>query len=56
MERRISNAKPGPKSRIEWDPMLRGFGLRFSSAGTCAFILNYRFQRRSRRITIGLAR
>jgi integrase len=48
---------PGPKGahreRIYFDPETRGFGLRITSGGTRAFVLNYKFQGLQRRYTIG---
>ena len=39
-------------SRIVWDSELRGFGLRITAAGTAAFIYNYRFHGKERRVAI----
>jgi integrase len=44
---------PAQGTRIVWDSEVRGFGVRITQAGVKAFILNYRFQRRERRYTIG---
>lgn len=52
-ERAIRDAKPGPKMTILWDREVKGFGLRVTPAGSKAFILNYRVDRRERRATIG---
>ena len=52
-ERTIRDAKPGPKTRIEWDSTVKGFGLRVTAAGALAFVLNYRVDGRERRTTIG---
>ncbi len=52
-ERTIRDAKPGPKTRIEWDSTVKGFGLRVTAKGARAFILNYRVDGRERRVTIG---
>jgi integrase len=48
-------ALPAPTTgnRIVYDDQVKGFGLRITSAGARAFILNYRVARRERRITIG---
>ena len=52
-ERTIRDAKPGPKTLIEWDSTVKGFGLRVTATGARAFILNYRIDGRERRVTIG---
>ena len=41
-ERRIRDAKPGPKTAIVWDDQVRGLGVRITSGGTKSLILNYR--------------
>ena len=41
-ERRIRDAKPGPRSRILWDGELSGLGVRITPGGTRSYILNYR--------------
>jgi integrase len=45
--------KPDSGNRITYDDEIKGFGLRVTSAGAKAFILNYRAGGRERRITIG---
>ena len=52
---RIVKDLPAPASgnRIQYDADLPGFGVRVTSAGARAFILNYRAAGRERRITIG---
>ncbi|HEY6431289.1 MAG TPA: site-specific integrase [Acetobacteraceae bacterium] len=52
---RIVKGLPVPASgnRIHYDSDLPGFGVRVTSAGARAFILNYRAAGRERRITIG---
>ncbi|MDE0520918.1 MAG: site-specific integrase [Boseongicola sp.] len=52
-EKKIRDAKPGEKTRIEWDTTVKGLGLRITPAGAKAFILNYRIDGRERRATIG---
>ena len=52
-ERKIRDAKPGQKTRIEWDSQVKGLGLRVTPAGAKAFVLNYRVDGRERRATIG---
>ena len=44
---------PASGNRIVYDDDVKGFGLRVTSAGAKAFILNYRAAGRERRITIG---
>lgn len=44
---------PATGNRITYDEDVKGFGLRITSAGAKAFILNYRAAGRERRITIG---
>ena len=52
-ERRIRDAKPGPKTAIVWDDQVRGLGVRITSGGTKSLILNYRARGRERRATLG---
>ncbi len=52
-ERRIRDAKPGQKTRIEWDTTVRGFGLRITPAGSKAFVISYRLDGSKRLATIG---
>ncbi len=35
-ERQIRDARPGPKTRIEWDSTVAGFGLRVTAKGALA--------------------
>lgn len=44
---------PDAGNRITYDERLRGFGVRVTATGKKAFILNYRFEGRERRMTIG---
>ena len=44
---------PDAGNRITYDETVKGFGVRVTSAGAKAFILNYRAGGRERRITIG---
>lgn len=44
---------PAEGNRITYDKDVKGFGVRVTSAGAKAFILNYRARGRERRITIG---
>lgn len=50
----VKNAeKPASGNQIIYDAKVKGFGLRVTSAGAKAFIVNYRVKGRERRITIG---
>ena len=51
-ERRIRDAKPGPKTRILWDATVKGLGVRVTPAGAKSYILNYRVAGRERRATL----
>lgn len=44
---------PSIGNRITYDGEVKGFGVRVTSAGARAFVLNYRAEGRERRITIG---
>jgi integrase len=44
---------PARGQAILWDSELKGFGLRLTSGGSKAFLLDYRAEGRQRRITIG---
>lgn len=46
-------APPALGNRIEWDAQIPGFGVRITSAGAVAFVLDYRIHGRKRRCTIG---
>jgi integrase len=46
-------AAPAVGNRITYDEEVKGFGVRITSAGAKAFILNYRAAGRERRLTIG---
>ncbi|MEO1458570.1 MAG: site-specific integrase [Pseudomonadota bacterium] len=54
-EKRVRDAKPGEKTRIEWDDGVKGFGLRITKAGVKAFVFDYRYDGEKRRMTIGRA-
>jgi integrase len=46
--------RPASGSKLYWGKdEVRGFAVRVTACGTVAFILNYRFQRRQRRYTLG---
>ncbi len=51
-ERRLRDMKPGPKTRLEWDRELKGFGVRITSRGVKAFVLRYRVNGRERLATL----
>ena len=51
-ERRIRDAKPGPKTRILWDATVKGLGVRVTPAGVKSYVLNYRVGGRERRATL----
>ncbi len=44
---------PGTGNKVTYDDEVKGFGVRVTSAGARAFVLNYRAAGRERRITIG---
>lgn len=52
---RLIRSLPTPEvgNRITYDAQLSGFGLRVTASGKKAFVLNYTFAGRERRITIG---
>ncbi len=51
-ERKIRDAKPGPKPVILWDRKVVGLGCKVAVSGTKTFILNYRTAGRERRATL----
>lgn len=55
LDDKLVEALPAPASgnRIAYDAIVKGFGIRITSAGAKAFVLNYRAGGRERRITIG---
>jgi len=53
-KRLVDSLEPDPaKDILVWDTELAGFGLRVSRGGVKSYIFQYKFQRRSRRITLG---
>lgn len=52
---RLAKSLKSPKrgNQITYDGLLPGFGIRVTAKGRKSFILNYRFEGRDRRITIG---
>lgn len=53
--KKIRDAKPGAKTRIEWDPKIKGLGLRITPAGVKSFVLDYRVNGQRKRMTLGRA-
>ncbi len=51
--KRVRDAKPSGKTRIEWDDDVKGLGLRITPGGAKAFVFNYRMDNVSRRMTLG---
>ena len=54
-EKRIRDAKPSPRTRIEWDETAHGLGLRITTAGAKSFVLGYYVDGVRRRMTLGRA-
>ena len=54
-EKRIRDAKPGQKTRIEWDSKVSGLGLRITPAGGKSFVFVYRLHGRQRWATLARA-
>jgi integrase len=52
-ERNAKTFRPGPRNTIVYDDGVIGFGLRITQAGARAFVLDYLFEARKRRLTIG---
>ena len=52
-EKRIRDARPDDKTRIEWDEVVKGLGLRITPAGAKAFVFDYRVDGVKRRMTLG---
>ena len=51
-ERRIRDAKPGPKTAFVWDGAVKGLGVRITSAGAKAYVISYRAGGRKRLATL----
>ena len=51
-EKRIRDAKPGPKTVIIWDDTVMGFGVRVTPAGVKSYVLSYRTGGRKRLATL----
>ena len=54
-ERIVRDAKPNGQTRIVWDNMVKGLGLRITPKGVKSYILNYRINGRERRATLARA-
>ena len=54
-EKRIRDAKPGPKNTFIWDREVRGLGLRVTPNGTKSYVLSYRVGGRKRLATLARA-
>ncbi|HVG06112.1 MAG TPA: Arm DNA-binding domain-containing protein, partial [Thermoanaerobaculia bacterium] len=51
----VDSLEPDPaRDVLVWDTELAGFGLRVSRGGVKSYIFQYKFQRRARRITLGV--
>lgn len=53
--KRIRDAKPGQKARVDWDTKVKGLGLRITPGGAKSFVLVYRINGRQRWATLGRA-
>ena len=51
-EKRIRDAKPGPKARVIWDATVKGLGVRVFPSGAKAFVLSYRVDGRKKLATL----
>ncbi len=51
-EKRIRDAKPGPKARVIWDATVKGLGVRIFPSGAKAYVLSYRVDARKRLATL----
>ena len=54
-EKRIRDAKPGPRTTFIWDLEVRGLGLRVTLNGTKSYVLSYRVGGRKRLATLARA-
>lgn len=52
-EKRIRDAKPGGRTRFEWDDTVKGLGLRVTAAGVKSFVFDYYVDGQRRRMTLG---
>jgi integrase len=54
-KRLVDSLEPDPaRDVLVWDTEIAGFGLRVSRGGVKSYIFQYKFQRRARRITLGV--
>ena len=51
-ERTIRDAQPGSKQRFLWDAQVKGLGVRITTAGSKAYVLDYRMHGRRRRAVL----
>ena len=51
-EKRIRDAKPGPRSCIIWDGQVTGLGVRITPAGSKSFVLSYRIGKAKKLATL----
>jgi integrase len=54
-QRLVQETSPGTRDLYLWDSEVVGFGLKITPAGSKGFVLQYRFEGRSRRYAIGRA-
>jgi len=54
-EKKIRDAKSGPRTRILWDGEVKGLGLRITRAGVKSYVLSYRADGRKRLMTLARA-
>ena len=54
-ERIVRDSKPNGQTRIVWDHIVKGMGLRISTKGTKAYVLSYRVNGRKRQATLARA-
>lgn len=52
-KRFVDLAQPGPKDVFHWDEDMHGFGLRVKPSGVKSYLVQYRQNGRSRRMTLG---
>ena len=52
-EKRIRDAKPGPRAEILWDDAIKGLGVKIQPGGTKSYVLSYRVEGKKRMATLG---